>query len=157
MENPRALCKPRHQEKTSGAAVQSLHLPDAPAKRVALIENERRLGTHICGASNRGADDALRLVEPIEMTGELTAENAFLCPFAACLQFSIRRETGKLRARAGAARGTVIRFSGTEDEIPGIPATSRRTEQFNVIHLRKSLRVHRHANAPCEVREPLRA
>src|SRR5690349_15548543 len=107
-----------------------------------------------CAGDDR-LDFATLAVQPTECAGKFATENTLLNPRRALGQFAVGGEARELGARAGAARRTVVSLAGTEDKIVRVAAILRRAEEFDVIHLGKTLRVHSLPDAPGEIGERL--
>ncbi len=86
-------------------------------------------------------------IQPAELRAETAADDALLHEGLAFRESPIRGETGEPRARAGAARRTVVGLARAEHEIP------RALVEDDVIDLGKALRIHREPRAPREVGE----
>src|SRR5437879_8353667 len=120
-----------------------------PTKGVLLVQQECRFRGYECGADDGRLDSAPGAVKPAISRGEKAAQNALLHPRLAFVEFVVGGEAGELGARAGAARGAVVRFAGAKNKVARArPRTHRRTEQFDVVNFGKALRVHRLADAP---------
>src|SRR5438309_11803867 len=74
---------------------------DPPAKWVPVIQQQRRLRSDKCRADDGRHNRARRPVEPAIARGEKTANDAFLHPGLAFVEFVLGSQARKLRARAG--------------------------------------------------------
>jgi len=132
-------------------------LPDAPAKRVALIQNEPGLGRHMCRPLDRGIDNTINNIHP---AFEQTANEAFLPPDLLLCQFSVFEQARHLRAGTCPARRPVVRFSRAEHEVAAVGVrASRWAEQLDMVDFLSiasgdALTYQRISNAPGVVGEP---
>lgn len=124
---------------------------DAPAERIAFIEEQRGFGIDESGAGNGGGDFPGSTVKPAKTASEGAAENAFLNPGLALFKFFVRRETGQFCTSAGAAWRTVEGFAGALNEVARMGSGNCwRAEKFDVIDLREALIIDGLANLPTE-------
>ena len=98
------------------------HLSGCPSKRIQFVEQERCLRIHEGRAGDDRRDFAGSTVKPVKPSPERAADDAFLDPRVAFSQFSIGSETGKFRARAGAAGRAVVGFARTLHKISRVSA-----------------------------------
>src|SRR5947209_16877143 len=107
---------------------QTSNSPNTPAKRIALIQQQRRLGVYVRGSADRRPN---RAPHHVHMSFEKAADNALLPPRFSGREFSIFIKTRHLRARAGTARRSVVRLSRTKHEIAAVGVGPvRRAEQL---------------------------
>src|SRR6185436_10063635 len=130
-------------------------LTDPPAKRVALIQQQRAFRGNEGGAGDARRDLAARAVEPLVGSLEAAADDALLHPGLAFGELAVGREAGELRARPGAAGRAVVRLARAQHEVARARGGRGRPEQLHVIDVGKSLRVHRLADAPAGVGQRL--
>src|SRR5262245_46284972 len=129
---------------------------DSRAKRIAWIEEQRRLGVNICRAGDAGNDLA---ADALDRSFEDAADDALLPPDLPFAQLAVRKEAGELGARARAARRAVVGFAGAEDEVAAvIGRITRRTVELDVVDLCSlgagyRVALERSPNAPSEVGE----
>src|SRR5436190_18401796 len=93
---------------------------NAPAERVALVDQQRSFGGDIGGAGDRRGNPASGPVDPLVRRAKPAADDALLHPARAFGELAVRGEAGELGARSGAARRAVICLAGTEHEIAGV-------------------------------------
>src|SRR5688572_14467086 len=111
-----------------------------PAKRIAIVEDERRLGGDVRGAGNARRDLAARAVEPFVRSLEAAADDALLHPGLAFGELAVRGEAGELRARAGAAGRAIVGLAGAQDEVACLGARrSGRPEELDMVDVRVAL------------------
>src|SRR5262249_44839168 len=125
---------------------------NAPAERIAFIEEQGGFGIDECGAGNGRGDFSRSAVEPAKAASECAAKDAFLNAGFIFFEFFVGRKAGKFGAGAGAARRTIEGFAGALDKIAGMRAGDcGRAEKFDVIDFRKALIVDGFTNAPAKV------
>src|SRR4030095_418859 len=108
------------------------------AEWISRIEHQCCLGRYVTGPADLGRDRSQRAVDPGEAAREVAADNAFLNPIDAFLQFSISRQTRELCARACPARRSIVCSTRAQDEVSRLGfAVMRRAKEFNMVHLDK--------------------
>src|SRR5688572_24004389 len=95
---------------------------DAPAERIALVDQQRALGGNVGGARDHRRNAPGRAVDPAIGGAKAAADDALLDPARTFGELAIGGEAGELGAGAGAARRAVVGFAGAEDEIAGVGA-----------------------------------
>src|SRR5437667_6429046 len=114
----------------------------SPAVGVFFIQQLGRFRIHESCAGNDRRNFSCSAIEPTKLSGEGTADDAFLNPGRTLGEFSICGQAGELRARTRAAPRAVISFARALDKIARMSARSRRRrKKLNMINLGKSLRV----------------
>src|SRR5262245_8403309 len=98
---------PRRSRKRRSAA-------NPPAPGIARIQDQGRLAGDERATFNRWNHLAL---DDLHRTLEDAADDALLAPGVPGLEFAVGDQAGEFGARARAARGTIVRLSGTEDEV----------------------------------------
>src|SRR5690242_12516667 len=96
----------------------SLPIANAPAEWVLIIEPQGGFPRHKSIARNRGQNLSGGPIQPLIMPGEHRANEAFLHPGFSFSELVVRSQTGKLRACAGSAGGTVVSFSRAQHKVP---------------------------------------
>src|SRR5262249_140555 len=129
----------------------SFRLVDAPAKRIFLVQQQRRFTVHKRRAGY-GRNDGLTVT--LVAAGEGAANNAFLHPDFALLEFALRGSARQLGTGTGAARRSVVGFTRTKHEVARMGSgRCRWAKQFNVVDFGKTLGVDSLADAPRVIRE----
>src|SRR5881394_419593 len=133
-----------------------MSMPDTPAKWVPVIQQQCRLSRNIGRADDGGHNRAGGLVQPTITRGEQTADNALLHPRLPFIEFVLGGQARELRARARAAGGAIVSFARAKNKVARTrPGIDGRAEQLDMIHLWKTLGVHRFPDGPGELGERL--
>src|SRR5689334_5134241 len=124
-------------------------MANAPAERVAFVQQQGAFGIDEGAARDPGKDFARGPIQPGEGAFEGAAQDAFLDPGFVFPQFSICRQAGQFGARAGAARRTVIGFARAQNEAARVGTLAPgRPEQLDVVDLGKPLGIDGLAQLP---------
>src|SRR5688572_17203891 len=128
-------------------------LTDPPAKRIAIVQQERALGRDEGMTFNRRNNLSGSAIEPLVRGLEAAADDALLHPGLALGELAVGRQAGELRARAGAAGRAVVGLARAEHEVARSRRGGRRPEELDVIDVGIALRVEHLADAPARLRQ----
>src|SRR5947209_12957038 len=123
-------------------------LPNSPAKRIVLVQEQRSFRGDKRATGDSGADGALGAVQPAIRPLQRTADNALLYPRLVLGQVRVGSQACQFGAGAGAAGRAIIRFPWAQNKIACVAGASRRAEQLNMIDFRKTLSGHGLADFP---------